>query len=180
MRITTTVTGRRTEQAKANLDPRVCPRVCPRERPRQDTRGLMFSAVQWLRRKLPRNVPRRRPRKCPRKCAVKWSSFTCSVFTCSVRRPVTFGSIRVSVQFHYYQFNSTEGWITNCSTFTFACFIPQESKLHRLWQHGVCKPLSPSPPKRVSHESFLWKVTQVHTCTYITFQRAQPCVRLVS
>ena len=91
--------GRRTEQAKANLDPRVGPRVAPRvgprvdprvrprdrprERPRQHPRGLisLFSALQGLPQKLPRNVPRRRPRKCPRKCPVKWSRFTCPVFT---------------------------------------------------------------------------------------------------
>ena len=84
--------GRRTEQAKAHLDPRVDarvrPRERPRERPRQDPRGLisLFSPFQGLPRKLPRNVPRRRPRKCPRKCPVKWSRFTCSVFTCSVHR----------------------------------------------------------------------------------------------
>ena len=68
---------RRTEQAKANLDPRVGPRVAPRvdprerprERPRQDPRGLisLFSALRGL----PRKLPRRRPRKCPRKCPVK-------------------------------------------------------------------------------------------------------------
>ena len=88
--------GRRTEQAKANLDPRVGPRVAPRvgprvdprDRPRERPRGSisLFSAP----RKLPRNVPRRRPRKCPRKCPIKWSRFTCPVFTCSVRRPLNF------------------------------------------------------------------------------------------
>ena len=53
--------GRRTEQAKANLDPREAPRVRPRvdprvrprdrprERPRQDTRGLIFPVFSRLR-----------------------------------------------------------------------------------------------------------------------------------
>ena len=52
------------------------------------TLGWIFVPYQGLPRKLPRNVPRARPRKCPRKCSVKWSRFTCPVFTCSVRRPV--------------------------------------------------------------------------------------------
>ena len=91
-------TGRRTEQTKANLDPRVGlrvgPRVAPRVGPRERPRGLisLFSAIQGLPRKLPQNVPRRRPRKCPRKCPVKWSRFTCPVFTCSVRRTDTFAT----------------------------------------------------------------------------------------
>ena len=66
----TGIFGRRTEQAKANLDPRVapqvgprvgprvdprdCPRERPREHPRQDPQGLtsLFSAPQRLPRKL--------------------------------------------------------------------------------------------------------------------------------
>ena len=57
--------GRRTEQAKANLDPRVGPRehprvgprVAPRVRPREHPRGLisLFSAFKDS----PRNIPRR-------------------------------------------------------------------------------------------------------------------------
>ena len=44
---------------------------------------LWFSPQEQL----PRNVPERCPRKCPRKCTLKWSGFTCSVFTCSVPQP---------------------------------------------------------------------------------------------
>ena len=63
---------RRTEQAKANLDPRVgprvaprvgpgvAPRVCPREHPRGPI--SLFSAFKDS----PRNLPRRCPRKGPR------------------------------------------------------------------------------------------------------------------
>ena len=64
--------GRRTEQAKANLDPRVGPRVAPRVGPqvaprvcpREHPRGLisLFSAFKDS----PRNLPRRCPRKGPR------------------------------------------------------------------------------------------------------------------
>ena len=61
-----TPTGRRTEQAKANLDPRVgprvgprvAPRVAPREPPREHPRGLisLFSALQGLPTKHPTKV----------------------------------------------------------------------------------------------------------------------------
>ena len=102
------LSGRRTEQAKANLDPRVGPRVAPRagprvdqrvrprdrprERPRQDPRGLIFPVFSPTRtpHESSRIVPRTHPRKCQRKCPVKWSRSTCPVFTCSVRRPLRF------------------------------------------------------------------------------------------
>ena len=81
--------GRRTEQAKANLDPRVPlgprvvprvgPRVAPRVRPREPPRGLisLFSALQGLPTKHPTKVSKEGP-------TSGRSGFTCPVFTCSV------------------------------------------------------------------------------------------------
>ena len=83
--------GRRTEQAKANLDPRVGPRVAPRvgprvaprvrprEPPREHPRGLisLFSALQGLPTKHPTKVSTEGP-------TSGRSGFTCPVFTCSV------------------------------------------------------------------------------------------------
>ena len=78
--------GRRTEQAKANLDPRVgprvgprvAPRVRPREPPREHPRGLisLFSALQGLPTKHPTKVSTEGP-------TSGRSGFTCPVFTCS-------------------------------------------------------------------------------------------------
>ena len=87
----TKVDGRRTEQAKANLDPRVCPRVAPRVgprvaprvRPREHPRGMMslFSALQGLPTKPPTKVSTEGP-------TSGRSGFTCPDFTCSVLLPV--------------------------------------------------------------------------------------------
>ena len=93
--------GRRTEQATANLDPRVghewhhewaheWTHECAHEIAHESAHdGLisLFSAHQGLPRKLPRNVHERVHESAHRKCPVKWSRFTCPVFTCSVRRP---------------------------------------------------------------------------------------------
>ena len=89
------VNGRRTEQAKANLDPRVgpqvaprvgprvAPRAAPRVLPREHPRGLisLFSALKGLPTKHPTKVSTEGP-------TSGRSGFTCPVFTCSVLWPV--------------------------------------------------------------------------------------------
>ena len=90
--------GRRTEQAKANLDPTSGPTSGPASGPTSGATSMptraptrvdspCFQPFKDSPRKLPRNIPRRRPRKCPRKRPLKWSRFTCPVFTCSVPQP---------------------------------------------------------------------------------------------
>ena len=83
--------GRRTEQAKANLDPRVGPRVAvprvgprvaprvrPREPPREHPRGLI-SLFQPF-----KDSPRKHPTKVSTEGPTSGrSGFTCPVFTCS-------------------------------------------------------------------------------------------------
>ena len=68
--------GQRTEQAKANLDPRmgprVDPRVRPREHPRQDPRGLisLFSGFS----RTPTKAPAKRPTRASTEVSTKVSS----------------------------------------------------------------------------------------------------------
>ena len=66
--------GRRTEQAKAKLDPRVGSQVAPRvdhESPHECWFSLFSGLVKDSPGKLPQNVPQRCPRKCPRKVSTQ-------------------------------------------------------------------------------------------------------------
>ena len=74
----------------------------------------------------------------------------CLPYSCRLERSTTTftcGWVRVSVQFHHYQFHSSERRVTNYVTFTFACFVPQELKMQScvaVWQ-APCLDLVSNP-----------------------------------